>query len=208
MEILVSKADLGALGKKVPDFLKVTLQIEPFVKKGYPTLINAFISIILSQQISTAAFTAQLRKIPKSVREDPGLLYDFLTREDCPLKVSKTKTAALLAITEDLKKGVLSDKSLYQLDPSSRREVLISYKGIGPWSCDMLDLLYFGEQDIFAVSDFGVRAGLAKILGVTQEELKKDLLNRYCRMVSPMGSKASALMWRVNKLVEDKTLVL
>ncbi len=127
-------------------------------------------------------------------------------------------TAALLATVEDdalracgfswAKIASIRDIAAKTLDgtiPSSRAilkmsdleiiERLVSVRGVGRWTVEMLLIFKLGRPDVFPADDFGVRNGFRIAHGLDDMPKPKDLL-AHAELWRPHGTTAAWYLWR------------
>ena len=103
--------------------------------------------------------------------------------------------------------GIIFNKDLLkakknELKKLSREEyydLLISIKGIGPWSIEMSRIFFIGDPDIFSILDLGLKNAHKKIF--IQEPYDQDFYKQF----SPYRSYMCLYMWRV---LEDENVTI
>jgi DNA-3-methyladenine glycosylase II len=78
-------------------------------------------------------------------------------------------------------------------------ERLITLKGIGRWTVEMMLIFTLERQDILPVDDFGVREGYKRLKGLEEAPTSKAL-KQIGEAWQPYRSVASWYLWRVPKL--------
>ena len=137
-----------------------------------------------------------------------GRFVEALKGEVTPSKVLRVRettlrraglSAAKLAAVRDLASKVrggeveIHDLERYEDDEVVRRLSLV--RGIGPWTAQMYLMFRLHRPDVWPVGDLGVRAGFAKILGLSAHPTQKELEplgERY----RPWRSAAAFYCWR------------
>jgi DNA-3-methyladenine glycosylase II len=74
-------------------------------------------------------------------------------------------------------------------------ERLVSVRGIGPWTVEMLLIFRLGRPDVWPVTDYGVRKGYALVFGGGRLPSPKYLMRRGERW-RPYRSVAAWYLWR------------
>ena len=103
--------------------------------------------------------------------------------------------------------GIIFNKDLLkakknELKKLSREEyydLLISIKGIGPWSIEMSRIFFIGDPDIFSILDLGLKNAHKKMF--IQEPYDQDFYKQF----SPYRSYMCLYMWRV---LEDENVTI
>jgi len=123
-----------------------------------------------------------------------------LRRRDPTLRkagLSAAKTASLRDLARHVADGRLDLASLPRLSDDEVIERLTQVRGIGPWSAHMHLLFALGRKDVWPTGDYGVRAGLARFLGLAETPTEKACLplgDPY----RPHRSVFAWYMWRIH----------
>jgi DNA-3-methyladenine glycosylase II len=73
---------------------------------------------------------------------------------------------------------------------------LVSIRGVGQWTVEMLLIFTLGRLDVFPVDDFGVRTGMQRVYELAPPLRKRELVAQAERW-RPYRSVASWYFWRV-----------
>ncbi len=167
----------------------------------YDDSFSGLVAIILNQQLSDQSFAQCWARIAPPARTDPGYLKALIERGDY-LPCTQGKRQALHAIATRFVSGEFSHQGLLALSKEERRAQLHAIKGIGPWSCDMFDLMVARERDCLLTGDLGVMRGLQLCLGLDlkalahkERRLKEEELKAH---FSPVGSFATFYLWEAS----------
>ena len=93
----------------------------------------------------------------------------------------------------------LSKKSLKKLSREEYYELLISIKGIGPWSIEMSRIFYIGDPDIFSILDLGLKNAHLRLFDL------KTYNQSFYENFSPFRSYMCLFLWRV---LEDENVTI
>ena len=93
----------------------------------------------------------------------------------------------------------LSKKSLKKLSREEYYELLISIKGIGPWSIEMSRIFYIGDPDIFSILDLGLKNAHLRLFDL------KTYNESFYENFSPFRSYMCLFLWRV---LEDENVTI
>ena len=144
----------------------------------YPSLWEAFVNVIVFQQLSLQAASAIARRLvmasgPPVVSEGRSL-YAFprvdqvLRVEDRVLRatgLSAGKIATLRRVGEALASGTLDEARLEEASSEEAAKALLQIKGIGPWTAAVILLRGLGRLDVFPMNDTSVAKNLALVAG-------------------------------------------
>jgi len=116
--------------------------------------------------------------------------------------LSTAKTAAFKDLAQKQLDGVVPAlEELHQLSDEEIIERLISIRGIGRWTVEMLLIFRLGRPDVLPIDDYGVRKGFALTYGKGVEDLPTPkALKEYGKRWAPYRSVASWYLWRANEL--------
>jgi DNA-3-methyladenine glycosylase II len=168
-----------------------SLAIRPF---------DALAESIAYQQLSgkaAATIWGRVRALyPRKKYLDPKLV---LTTPDEKLRaagLSRSKVAALKDLAAKTIDGTVpSARSLAKMTDEEIIERLITVRGIGRWTVEMLLLFDLGRRDVWPVHDYGVRKGFAKTFGRRKLPTPKQLM-KLGEKWRPYRSAAAWYFWR------------
>ena|SRR2546423_3195034 len=110
--------------------------------------------------------------------------------------LSRSKVAALKDLAAKTLDGTVpSARALAKMSDDEIIERLITVRGIGRWTAEMLLLFDLARPDVWPVHDYGVRKGFAKIFGKRKLPTPKQLL-KLGEKWRPYRSVAAWYFWR------------
>ena len=190
----LSQADktLARLIKKVGP-----CRLEPQTKRAP---FQALVRSVTFQQLNGKAAETILGRVlalfPEKKFPSPE---DLLATPDEKLRaagLSRNKTAAVKDIAAKTIAGVVPDsRTIKKLSNEEILERLTSVRGVGPWTAEMLLMFTLGREDVFPVTDFGVRKGFALTYGLKELPSPKELL-AHGEKWRPHRTTASWYLWR------------
>ena len=117
---------------------------------------------------------------------------------------SRAKIAALQDLTAKAIDGTVPTTAVIQrLDDDAIVERLVTVRGVGRWTVEMVLIFQLGRPDVLPVDDFGVRNGFRIAYKRKAMPTPKELL-RYGERWRPYRTAASWYLWRA---VEQAKLV-
>lgn len=146
---------------------------------------------ISGQQISVKAASSIWARVEASAGDRPlvehfaGCSADAL--RGCGLSGAKTRTIQGIARTH-LDHG-LDRETLRPLSAAERTERLTALWGVGQWTADMMNMFYFGEQDIWPDGDIAARKALERLTS------KRRKTVRTAARFKPYRSWLALYMW-------------
>ena len=87
-----------------------------------------------------------------------------------------------------------TNEDLSSMNDSDLKKQLISIKGVGPWTIDMILIFSLGRPDIFPVGDLAIRKGFNILYG--KEHTEKQMINE-SKNWKPYRTIFSWYLWRV-----------
>ena len=110
--------------------------------------------------------------------------------------LSRAKVAALKDLaTKTIDGTVPSARALMRMTDDEIIARLITVRGIGRWTVEMLLLFDLGRPDVWPVDDYGVRKGFAKTFGRRKLPTPKQLI-KLGEKWRPYRSVAAWYLWR------------
>jgi DNA-3-methyladenine glycosylase II len=161
---------------------------------------EALAESIAYQQLSgkaAATIWGRVRALyPRRKYLDPKLI---LQTPDATLRaagLSRSKIAALKDLAAKTIDGTVpSAGALARMSDEEIIERLVSVRGIGRWTAEMLLLFDLGRPDVWPVHDYGVRKGFAKTFGRRKLPTPKQLI-KLGEKWRPYRSVAAWYLWR------------
>lgn len=110
---------------------------------------------------------------------------------------SLPKTEAIRGIARESSEGLVPRREVANgMSDEQLIESLTQLRGIGKWSVEMLLIFTMGRLDVMPVDDFGVRAGLKHLYGLT-EMPKKSEFAEWTDAWRPFRSVGAWYLWRL-----------
>lgn len=138
---------------------------------------------IVSQQLSNSSANAIWRRVEPILLKNNLLINQPQSLKQAGLSHSKI---TYLSGLKDLDFAVLD-----KLSDQDLRDHLLTYKGIGSWTVDMVLMFIYQRLDVFSWSDLILRRAAASFYNLENEELLKTQIEK----LSPYRSLASLTLW-------------
>jgi DNA-3-methyladenine glycosylase II len=142
----------------------------------FAALHEAFVAVVLFQQVSLASAVATLRRLvaalSPAIQAGDAELRAFpaaAALADAPESVfrgagaSGAKARALRAAAAAVASGALSEAALAALPSEALVARLREVPGVGPWTANLLALRYFGRLDVFPPGDVAAAKALGEL---------------------------------------------
>ncbi len=119
---------------------------------------------------------------------------------------SGAKVAAVKDIAAKTIEGVIppTTRALLNLSDDAIVERLTSVRGVGTWTVEMMLIFTLGRPDVWPVTDFGVRKGIALLYKLKELPTPKEAL-AYGERWKPHRSAAAWYLWRACDLQAAKS---
>jgi DNA-3-methyladenine glycosylase II len=178
---------------------------------------DALSESIVYQQLSGKAAQTIWRRVkaiyPRRKWLDPERILATPDETFRAAGLSRAKTASLKDLAAKTIDGTVpSGRALARMSDEEIITRLISVRGIGRWTVEMLLLFDLGRLDVWPVNDYGVRKGFAKTFGRRQLPTAKQLM-KLGEKWRPYRSVAAWYFWRaldapekINRFDEDEAL--
>ncbi|MGB1474652.1 MAG: DNA-3-methyladenine glycosylase family protein [Candidatus Poseidoniaceae archaeon] len=182
------------------EFLLQDELLAPVVEKysdgflsGKGDLFETFVNSIVGQQISVIAAEAIWNRLREKVGEiTPENISSFSAEEIAACGLTKSKTSYILGIANNPNEFLNQNYS--EMSDDEIHKHFTSYRGIGPWTSEMLMIFSLLRPNVFSIGDIGLVKAV-KILNPNLES-KDEVLNEAERW-SPFKTAASWYLWRM-----------
>lgn len=154
----------------------------------YPTLWEACAHAIVFQQISIHAAASIMHRLVESLSEPltagdvtlrpfptPAMLLRTKESQLRAVGLSTNKAGHLRAVAAALAASALTEEEIERLPTEQAAERLVTLRGIGPWSAQVVLLRGFGRLDAFPLRDSGVARTAALLSGEAGIDLEDVL---------------------------------
>ena len=182
------------------DFLLQDELLAPVVEKysdgflsGKGDLFATFVNSIIGQQISVIAAEAIWNRLKEKVGEiTPEKISSFSAEEIADCGLTKSKTSYILGVANNPEEFLNQNYS--EMSDEEIHKHFVSYRGIGPWTSEMLMIFSLLRPNVFSIGDIGLVKAV-KILN-PKIQTKEEVLAEAERW-SPYKTAASWYLWRM-----------
>lgn len=158
---------------------------------GFRTLVL----LILEQQVSLESGAAMYARLARLLGEvTPGSVLEAGEAGLRSIGVTRQKTGYLTELSRRLADGELDFQSLEGMPAEDARQILLSVKGVGPWTADAYLLSASRRPDIWPVGDRALQVGTGEAIGMRDipDEEQLEVLSEPWR---PIRAVAARLIW-------------
>jgi DNA-3-methyladenine glycosylase II len=132
--------------------------------RKWPDGFETFVSIIVSQQLSTKAANAILSRVHKLLPElTPEKL---LSKRSATLRkagLSEKKVEYLRGLSLAIKRDEFNPDALKKMNDVQAIRSICSLHGLGEWSAEIYLIFALGRKDIFPANDLALQLALQKL---------------------------------------------
>ena len=170
------------------------------IKTSKMDFVAHLVKIIVGQQLSVQSAAAIWKRTELILKENTYKNANKnLDKKFKGAGLSRQKIEYINGIIFNKNLLELSKKSLKKLSSEEYYELLISIKGIGPWSIEMSRIFYIGDPDIFSILDLGLKNAHLRLFDL------KTYNQSFYENFSPFRSYMCLFLWRV---LEDENVTI
>lgn len=170
-----------------------------------PDLYSAMVDSVVGQQISTAAHSTIRQRMKEQIGEITPTKIDEISRDDLKaLGLSYRKTDYIKGFTQKIVSGEFDLDALKTLSDEEVIEALVSLKGVGKWTAEMLMTFSMERLDILSYGDLAIRRGLCRLYGL--ENISEKEFAALTQKFSPYRSVAALYIWHYANPACDFTI--
>ncbi|MBC3376330.1 DNA-3-methyladenine glycosylase 2 family protein [Pseudomonas sp. SWRI92] len=172
------------------------LQPKP-ARDPYEALVRAIAYQQLHAKAGDAILGRLLGLFPQGTfpRPEQILATDVTQMRSCGFSASKTAT--IQGIAQAALDGIVPDyATALAMDDEALIERLVTLRGVGRWTVEMLLIYSLERPDILPADDFGVRDGYRRLKGLDAEPSRRQMVD-IGQAWSPYRTVAAWYLWRV-----------
>lgn len=161
-----------------------------------PDLFSALVSSVIGQQISgKAAATVWDRVVDRFGEIAPSRLDRASLEEVQSCGMSFRKAEYVKGIAAACTNGGLDLEGLRDLPDEDVVKALVTLKGIGPWTAEMMLIFSLGRKDVVSWGDLAIRRGMMSLYSLGS--ITRQEFDRFRAKYTPYGSVASLYIWEL-----------
>ena len=196
----VASKHLASVDKVLARVIRQVGPVNVTPRKGTSPFMSLVRAVAYQQLTGKAAQTILgrvLAMFPGRKFPTPEDLLKTPTRKLRGAGLSRAKVIAVKDIAAKTIEGVVppTTRALFKLSDEQIIERLTSCRGVGPWTVEMMLIFTLGRPDVWPVTDFGVRKGLALCYKLKELPTPKEAM-AYGERWRPHRSAAAWYLWR------------
>ena len=159
-------------------------------------LFSSVVHHIIGQQISTKAQSTIWRRMKDHFGEvNAERISTANSFELQSLGMTLRKANYIKDFADKVQSGAFDLQRISYLPDNEAIKLLVSLKGVGVWTAEMILLFCFQRPDIFSFDDLAIQRGLRMVYH--HRKIDRKLFEKYRRRFSPYCSIASLYLWAV-----------
>ena len=188
--------EITYLRNKDKKLSEVIEQIGMIEREVDTDLFSSVVHHIIGQQISAKAQATIWQRMKENLGEvnaETILSADISKLQS--LGMTFRKAEYITDFAEKVHDGVFDLEAVAQMPDDAAIKELVSLKGIGVWTAEMILLFCLQRPDIFSYDDLAIQRGLRMVYH--HRKIDRKLFEKYRRRFSPYCSVASLYLWAV-----------
>lgn len=190
-----SEQELQALKQKDPQLKEIIEKIGKIEREKDEDLFCSVIHQIIGQQISMKAQQTIWHRIQENL---PIINAENLIQAQDKMQswgISSRKKEYILDFAFKVASNQFDCKAIPFMEDQKAIEALVSLKGIGTWTAEMILIFCLNRKNILSYDDQAIRKGLCLIYH--HDTMDRLLFDEYKKRFSPYGSIASFYIWEI-----------
>lgn len=160
-------------------------------------LFSSVVHHIIGQQISTKEQETIWQRLKDELGEvNAENIYKTDISRLQSLGMSFRKAEYIKDFADKVHSGSFNLQDISEMSDEEAIKALVSLKGIGVWTAEMILLFCLQRPDIFSFDDLAIQRGLRMVYH--HRKIDRKLFEKYRRRFSPYCSVASLYLWAVS----------
>jgi 3-methyladenine DNA glycosylase/8-oxoguanine DNA glycosylase len=156
-------------------------------------LFAALVESVVGQQISDKAAASIYKRLTEMTEISAESIEAAPIAELRKCGLSERKAEYIKNIAKAVISGELNYNEMKEKSDAEIIDKLITIKGVGVWTAEMMLIFSFHRADILSFGDLGIRRNMMSLYGLS--ELPKEKFARYAKRYSPYGTIAAFYLW-------------
>lgn len=162
-----------------------------------PDLFTSLVYAIVGQLISAKAVHTIWERMQVRLGEiSPSNIANHTADQIQSCGITMKKAVCIKSIAESIIQGEIQLEELNRLSDAEVIKQLMTLKGVGKWTAEMLLIHAMERPDVVSWGDIAIRRGMMKLYGL--QDLTKEQFDTYRLRYSPYGSVASIYLWTLS----------
>lgn len=173
-------------------------KLEPHTQREpYEALVRAIAYQQLHGKAAEAILGRLIANYPDTKFPQPEQILSTSEETMRAFGFSRSKVIAIKGIAAAALEGAIPTSSVAEtMNDEELIRQLVTLRGVGRWTVEMLLIFTLGRPDVLPVDDFGVREGWRKLKGLPAQPKPRELAE-LGKAWNPHRSTAAWYLWRV-----------
>jgi DNA-3-methyladenine glycosylase II len=186
---------LAALIARDPRFAAIRLRAGPPPLRRRPGGFAGLMSIVVSQQLSTASAAAIWGRLSAAFDPfDPSAVRRARTAKLQRIGLSAPKIRTLKAVAKAAETGAVDFAALVAMNADDAHNALTAIHGIGPWTADIYLLFCLGHADAWPAGDLALQEAIRLAFALPGRPSVKEMVT-LAEPWRPWRGVAARLLW-------------
>ena len=188
--------EISYLKQKDKRLSEVIDKIGPIKRQVDTDLFSAVVHHIIGQQISTKAQTTIWQRMTDSLGiVNADTILQAGKNQLQSLGITFRKAEYITDFAKKINDGLFDLEGIWNKSDEDAIAELVSLKGIGVWTAEMILLFCMQRPNIFSYGDLAILRGIRMVYH--HRKIDRKLFEKYRRRFSPYCSVASLYFWAV-----------
>ncbi len=169
----------------------------PFWPETPAPFFESIVESIVSQQLSVKAADTIYKRFLMLYGGKFPTSEEILATDDEKIRacgISRPKIKYIKGLAEMVDRNEIDLDSLAESSDQEVIEKLVTVKGIGQWTAEMLLIFDLRRPDVFSYGDLGLRNAIAKVYEIDRDDLVS--MEKIVTPWSPYRSLAARYLWK------------
>jgi len=156
-------------------------------------LFQTLIRSIVGQQISVTAADAIWGRLLDHLGEaSPDAVLSTTQEAIAACGLTRPKASYIVGLAQQADR--LLDQPWDTMDDAAIQRHLVQFRGIGPWTAEMMLMFHFLRPDVFSLGDIGLIRGTQRLV---PEAVTKEAVGEIAERWRPYRTAAAWYLWRI-----------
>ena len=188
---------LAHLSARCPKLGAAIAQIGYIERERNPDLFSELMRTIIGQQISSKAMHTIWTRMKQLLGEvTPQAVVAIDPQQLQAIGVSHRKVSYMQSIAQDILAKHIDLAQLTNMSDDDIKTTLISFRGIGEWTAEMLMIFSLNRLNVLSYGDLAIQRGLRMLY--RHRTITPALFAKYQRRFHPYNSVASLYLWQIS----------
>jgi DNA-3-methyladenine glycosylase II len=200
-ELTVAISHLCRSDARLQEIIENTVVPHREMGKTSEDVFYDLLTCVIGQQIHYRRVTPSVQKFVELFADSypyPEMVLRLTGEVFAKLKLSSQKYHTTIRLATWWLDNAMGESDWHSLDDDAIRTMLLSIKGIGSWTIDMILVYTLQRPDVFPVDDYGLKKAMTALYGLNPNEHLKRQMTAIAEAWRPHRSLACRYLWEWN----------